>query len=143
MEKVTTRCLHFTTSLVLYKQSLSMTRPRLPAQQFRFLKPSGPEWVSLSGPSIANFEIFAASIFLPANDFSKITSCLLYSFMSILVINFHLKTVNSTGRHCGGGQVVSVLAFYFDDLSLHPAESYRFSVCKNENKRKEAVVGPF
>ena len=37
----------------------------------------------------------------------------------------------------GGGQVVSVLAFYSDDLSSNPAEVYNFSVQlllkKNEN----------
>ena len=47
----------------------------------------------------------------------------------------------------GGGQVVSVLAFYSDDLSSHPADTYSFSVQvvfeKNQNKHKEAVVGPF
>ena len=47
----------------------------------------------------------------------------------------------------GGGLVVSVLAFYSDDPSLIPAEVYNF-FCKivaekNENKQKEAVVGPF
>ena len=40
----------------------------------------------------------------------------------------------------GGGQVVSVLAFYSDDPSSNPAEAYNFS-CKNvfeknENKQK-------
>ena len=38
----------------------------------------------------------------------------------------------------GGGQVVSVLAFYSDDLSSNPADTYSFSVQfvfeKNENK---------
>ena len=36
----------------------------------------------------------------------------------------------------GGGQVVSVLAFYFDDLSSNPTEVYNFSV-KLYLKRKE------
>ena len=47
----------------------------------------------------------------------------------------------------GGGQVVSALAFYSDDPSSNPADAYRFSVQivfeKNENKQKEAGVGPF
>ena len=49
------------------------------------------------------------------------------------------------GRGCG--QVVSVLAFYFDDPSSNPADAYSFSVKsvyeKNGNKQKEAGVGPF
>ena len=48
---------------------------------------------------------------------------------------------------CGGGQVVSVLAFYSDDPSSNPAETCSFSVKfvfeKNENKQKGAGVGPF
>ena len=49
-------------------------------------------------------------------------------------------------RGCGGGLVVSVLAFYSDDPSSIPAEVYNF-FCKivvenNENKQKEAGVGP-
>ena len=47
----------------------------------------------------------------------------------------------------GGGQVVSVLAFYSDNPSSNPADAYSFSVQivfeKNENKQKEAGVGPF
>ena len=47
----------------------------------------------------------------------------------------------------GGGQVVSVLTFYSDDLSSNPADAYSFSVKfvfeTNENKQKEAGVGPF
>ena len=45
--------------------------------------------------------------------------------------------------------MVSVLAFYSDDLSSDPAEVYYFSVKlnskiqKNENKQKEAGVGLF
>ena len=46
----------------------------------------------------------------------------------------------------GGGQVVSVLAFYSDDPSSNPAETCSFSVKlvfeKNENKQREARVGP-
>ena len=46
----------------------------------------------------------------------------------------------------GIDQVVSVLAFYSDDLSSNPAEAYSF-FCnivfeKNENKQKEAGVSP-
>ena len=42
-----------------------------------------------------------------------------------------------------GGQVVSVLAFYSDDLSSNPAEAYNFSVKllswkEHKNKQKEA-----
>ena len=47
----------------------------------------------------------------------------------------------------GGGQVVSVLAFYSVDPSSNPTVAYSFSVKfvveKNENKQKEASVGPF
>ena len=47
----------------------------------------------------------------------------------------------------GGGQVVSMLAFYSNDPSSNPADAYSFSVKfvfeKNENKQKEAGVGPF
>ena len=43
--------------------------------------------------------------------------------------------------------MVSVLAFYSDDPSSNSAEVYSFSVKfvfeKNENKQKEARVGPF
>ena len=47
---------------------------------------------------------------------------------------------------CGGGQVVSVLAFFSDDPSSNPAEAYSF-FCKivfekSENKQKEAGFGP-
>ena len=47
----------------------------------------------------------------------------------------------------GGGQVVSLLAFYSDYLYSNPAEVNNFcvkiAVLKNENKYKEAGVGPF
>ena len=46
----------------------------------------------------------------------------------------------------GGGQVVSVLAFYSDDPSSNPAEVYNFSVkllLKRTKIKKEAGVGPF
>ena len=46
----------------------------------------------------------------------------------------------------GGGQVVSVLAFYFDDLSSNPTEVYNFSVklyLKRKEIKKEAGGGPF
>ena len=46
----------------------------------------------------------------------------------------------------GGGQVVSVLAFYSDDPSWNPAEAksvfYNIVFEKSENKQKEAGVGP-
>ena len=42
--------------------------------------------------------------------------------------------------------MVSVLAFYSNDLSSNLAEGYNFSVDivveKNENKQKEAVISP-
>ena len=48
------------------------------------------------------------------------------------------------GRGCG--QVVSVFAFYSDDPSSNPADADSFSVKfvfeNNENKQKEAGVGP-
>ena len=47
----------------------------------------------------------------------------------------------------GGGQVVSVLAFYSNDPSSNPADAYSFSgqfvFENNENKQKEALVGQF
>ena len=47
----------------------------------------------------------------------------------------------------GGGEVVSVLAFYSDDLRSNPTDPYsffsvKFVFEKNENKQKEACVGP-
>ena len=46
------------------------------------------------------------------------------------------STDNKDSR--GGGQVVRVLAFHSDDLSLNPAEVYNFPVFeKSENKQKE------
>ena len=39
-----------------------------------------------------------------------------------------------SGRGGGGGQVVSVLAFYTDDPSSNPAVKFVFE--KNENKQK-------
>ena len=56
------------------------------------------------------------------------------------------RCTNKSGQGCGGGLVVSVLAFYSDDPSSIPAEVYNFFckivVEKNENKQKEAGVGP-
>ena len=47
----------------------------------------------------------------------------------------------------GGGQVVSVLAFYSDDASSNPAEVYNFSVKlllkRIKINKKEDGVGPF
>ena len=47
---------------------------------------------------------------------------------------------------CGGGQVVSLLAFYSNDPSSNPAKVYSF-FCnivfeKNENKQKRGRVWP-
>ena len=46
-----------------------------------------------------------------------------------------------------GQEVVSLLAFKFDGPSSNPADLFSFSVkfvCeKNENKQKEAGIGPF
>ena len=46
----------------------------------------------------------------------------------------------------GGGQVVSVFAFYSDDPSSNPADVYSFSVKfvfeKNENKQKRGQGWP-
>ena len=46
----------------------------------------------------------------------------------------------------GGGQVVSVLAFYSVNLSSNPAEVYIFSVKlllkRTKRKKKEAGIGP-
>ena len=46
----------------------------------------------------------------------------------------------------GGGQVVSMIAFYSDDPSSNPAEPCVFSVkfvCEKTKKHKEAGVGTF
>ena len=47
------------------------------------------------------------------------------------------KAKESKSKGCGGGQVVSVRAFYSDDLCLNPSGVYNFSVKigveKNEN----------
>ena len=41
----------------------------------------------------------------------------------------------------GGGQVVSMFAFYSDDLSLNPTEVYNFIVLeRTKNKQKEAGI---
>ena len=57
----------------------------------------------------------------------------------------HLDKIVKQG--CGGGQVVSVLAFYSDDPSSNPAEVYNFSVKlllkRTKINKKEAGVGPF
>ena len=46
----------------------------------------------------------------------------------------------------GGGQVVSILAFYYEDQCSNPVEAYVFSwkivFEKNENKQRLAGVGP-
>ena len=56
----------------------------------------------------------------------------------------HLHQIISEG--CGGGQVVSVIAFYSNDRSLNSAEAYNF-FCKivfetNKNKQKRGRVDP-
>ena len=56
-----------------------------------------------------------------------------------------LKIVFKVGR--GGGQVVSVLAFYSDDPCSNPAEVYNLSVKmllkRTKINKKETRVGPF
>ena len=58
------------------------------------------------------------------------------------ILQTAIEHKNCRGR--GGGQVVT---FYSDDLSSNPADAYSFSVKfvfeTNENKQKEAGVGPF
>ena len=58
-----------------------------------------------------------------------------------------MSVLKMNAKSRGGGLVVSVLAFYSDDPSSIPAEVYNFFckniVEKNENKQKEAGVGPF
>ena len=59
----------------------------------------------------------------------------LYRFNKICLWFKSAINIWSTGR--GGGQVVSMLAFYSDDPSSNPADAYSFSVQivfeKNEN----------
>ena len=47
----------------------------------------------------------------------------------------------------GGGQLVSVLAFYSDNPSSNPSDTYsffcKFVFQKKENKQKEAGFGSF
>ena len=43
----------------------------------------------------------------------------------------------------GGGQVVSLLALYSDNLSSNAAAEVPFFNKKNENKPKEAGTGPY
>ena len=56
---------------------------------------------------------------------------------------FKLVKVNSTSWAV---VVVSMLAFYSDNLSSNPAEAFSFTVQfvfeKNENKQKDVGVGP-
>ena len=58
---------------------------------------------------------------------------------------WHAKKKIILGR--GGGRVVSVLAFYSDNTSSNPTDTYSFSVKiifeKNECKQKESGVGQF
>ena len=42
----------------------------------------------------------------------------------------------------GGGEVVSVLTLYSNDLSLNQFFNINFMFEKNKNKQKEARVGP-
>ena len=55
------------------------------------------------------------------------------------------SSVKTTGRV--GDQLVSVLAFFSYNPSSNPAEAFslfrKICIKKNENKRKEARVGPF
>ena len=63
------------------------------------------------------------------------------------MINTHLKKQPFISMGRGGGQVVSVLAFYSNDPSSNAAEAYilslKFVYEKNENEQKEDGVGPF
>ena len=43
----------------------------------------------------------------------------------------------------GGGQVVSVLAFYSNNPRSNPTDAYRFCAGKTKNKQKYVGVGPF
>ena len=91
-----------------------------------------------------------------ATAMSTLTQPLPYPVFFILFIYITTKLSENDPRNeslynifpmgCGGGLVVSVLAFYSDDPSSIPAEVYNF-FCKivvenNENKQKEAGVGP-
>ena len=75
---------------------------------------------------------------------SRFKPCLRSDYFLLLVQDDMLEL----GRGGGGGQVVSVLAFYADDpnsesrLSLQ-FFSVKFVFKKNENKQKEAGVGAF
>ena len=63
------------------------------------------------------------------------------------MINTHLNKQPFISMGRGGGQVVSVLAFYSNDPSSNAAEAYilslKFVYEKNENEQKEDGVGPF
>ena len=60
------------------------------------------------------------------------------------MINTHLNKQPFISMGRGGGQVVSVLAFYSNDPSSNAAEAYILSLkFVYENEQKEDGVGPF
>ena len=62
------------------------------------------------------------------------------TWMMIELVRLPNQTTTHWGR--GGGLVVSVLAFYFDDLSSNPAGYFNFLFEKTKINQKEANVGP-
>ena len=63
------------------------------------------------------------------------------------IIFFPLESFHLRWGRGGGGEVVSVLAFYSNNPSSNPAEAYSFFckifVWKDKNIQKEAWDGPF
>ena len=68
----------------------------------------------------------------------------LYIYVRLFRGQTEKKDQENLGR--GGGQVVSMLAFYSDNPSSNPAEVYNFSVKlllkRTKINKKEAGVGP-
>ena len=73
--------------------------------------------------------------------------CGVLLYRVVVVWCYKIDKVHTNKETNGGDLVVSVLSFYFDNPSSNPTDAYSFFVKfvfeKNENKQKEAWVGPF
>ena len=94
--------------------------------------------------------VYLCLIFNNTNVYRSLVLSSYSTWVEILKVVFrqHVALAQEDGMlGSGGGQVVSVLAFYSDHPSSNPTEAYNFSVklClkNNKNKQKEAAVGPF
>ena len=91
------------------------TRPGLPPE------PVFSEFKSIWDKLKGNLDLSQSCV----TEFGFTINEKVYFSVSIYCNHTHLK-IDCLGR--GGGQVVSVLAFYSDDPSSNPAEVYNFSV---------------